>query len=310
MRQYTAQNLVVQPGNAADPDVIVEVTPAIAGWDTICFQARRLAAGQTWRFQTGGHELALVMLSGTVDVDADRGHWPGIGQRDSVFLGLPHALYLPPQTALAVTAQTDCQFAVAWVAVMEDGTQGSRYVPTRPTLVTPADVGIEIRGGDHATRQINSILPPGFPCQRLVVVEVYTPAGNWSSYPPHKHDVHTVDANGNLVQANLDEIYYYKIDRPEGYALQRVYTDADSPLHRAGFPIDAAVVARNDEVVLIPEGYHPVSSPVGYTTYYLNVLAGSAQSLAAKDDPQFAWIKDSYQSIDPRVPIYDVTGDR
>jgi 5-deoxy-glucuronate isomerase len=310
MRQYTAQNLVVQPGNSADPGVIVEVTPDIAGWDTIHFQARRLAAGQTWRFQTGGHELALVMLGGTVDVDTDRGRWHGIGHRPSVFSGLPHALYLPPQTALAVTAQTDCQFAVAWVAVMEDGTQGSRYVPTRPALVTPAEVGIEIRGGDHATRQINSILPPGFPCQRLVVVEVYTPAGNWSSYPPHKHDVHTVDANGNLVQADLDEIYYYKIDKPEGYALQRVYTDTDSPLHRAGFPIDAAVVARNDDVVLIPEGYHPVSSPVGYTTYYLNVLAGSAQSLAAKDDPQYAWVKESYQSIDQRVPIYDVTGKR
>jgi 5-deoxy-glucuronate isomerase len=140
-----------------------------------------------------------------------------------------------------------------------------------------------------------------------VVVEVVTPAGNWSSYPPHKHDVHTVDANGALVQADLDEIYYYKIDKPEGYALQRVYTDANSPLHRAGFPIDAAVVARNDDVVLIPEGYHPVSSPVGYTTYYLNVLAGSAQSLAAQDDPQFAWIKDSYQSVDPRVPVYDVS---
>ena len=301
MRQYTAQNLVVQPGNAAGPDVIVEVTPPIAGWDTIHFQVRRLAAGLTWRFQTGGHELALVMLSGTLDVATDRGHWRGIGHRPSVFSGLPHALYLPPQTALAVTAQIDCQFAVAWVAA--DG----RY---EPRLITPADVGIEIRGGGHATRQINSILPPGFPCQRLVVVEVYTPAGNWSSYPPHKHDVHTVDANGNLVQADLDEIYYYKIDRPEGYALQRVYTDADSPLHRAGFPIDATVVARNDDVVLIPEGYHPVSSPVGYTTYYLNVLAGSAQSLAAKDDPDYAWIKDSYQTVDPRVPVYDVADER
>ncbi len=109
-----------------------------------------------------------------------------------------------------------------------------------------------------------------------------------------------VDGAGNLIQADLDETYYYKIDRPEGYAIQRVYTDADSPLHRAGYPIDAAVIARNDDVVLIPEGYHPVSSPVGYTTYYLNVLAGSAQSLAAKDDPAYAWIKDSYQGLDPR----------
>jgi 5-deoxy-glucuronate isomerase len=310
MRQYTADNLVIHPGNSPDPNVVVEVKPELAGWDTINFQVRRLPAGRAWSFQTDGNELALVMLGGAVDVDSSRGRWPGVGRRANVFAGLPHALYLPPQTTFTVTAQTDCEFAVAWVAVVADDTPGFRCVPTQPTLVTPADVEIEIRGGDHATRQINKLLPPGFPCQRLVVVEVYTPEGNWSSYPPHKHDVHTVDAAGNLVQADLDETYYYKIDPPEGYALQRVYTDADSPLQRAGYPIDAAVIARNDDVVLIPEGYHPVSSPVGYTTYYLNVLAGSAQSLAAKDDPQYAWIKDSYQSIDPRVPIYDVNGER
>ena len=107
-----------------------------------------------------------------------------------------------------------------------------------------------------------------------------------------------MNAAGKIVQADLDETYYYKFDRPEGYAIQRVYTDAGSPLHKAGYPIDAAVITRNDDVVLIPEGYHPVTSPVGYTTYYLNVLAGSTQSLAAQDDPAYAWIKDSYQSVD------------
>lgn len=297
MRQYTADNLVVHPGNSTEPGVIVNVSPEIAGWDTIHFQARRLAAGGAWPAQTAGHELALVVLGGTLDVTSDRGRWTGLGRRLHVFAGLPYALYLPRDTAFTVTAQTDCEFAAAWVAADRD---------FAPQLVTPAEVGIELRGGDHATRQINRILPPGFPCQRLVVVEVYTPGGNWSSYPPHKHDVHTVGADGSLLEADLDEIYYYKIDRPEGYALQRVYTDAESPLHRAGYPIDAAVIARNDDVVLIPEGYHPVSSPVGYTTYYLNVLAGSAQSLAAADDPQFAWVKESYKTLDPRVPIYDI----
>ncbi|MCX7706639.1 MAG: 5-deoxy-glucuronate isomerase [Anaerolineae bacterium] len=297
MRQYTAENLVIHPGNSADPDVIVEVTPANAGWDTIHFQARRLSAGRTWSHDTGDNELALMVLGGTLDVTSDRGAWMGLGRRAHVFNGLPYALYVPRQTAFAVTAQADCEYAVAWVAADRD---------FPPQLVTPADVTVEIRGGDHATRQINRIMPPGFPCQRLVVVEVYTPGGNWSSYPPHKHDVHIVDTDGTLVQADLDEVYYYKLDRPEGYALQRIYTDDESPLHRAGFPIDAAVVARDNDVVLIPEGYHPVSSPVGYTTYYLNILAGSAQSLASKDDPRYAWIKDSYRTVDPRVPIYDV----
>jgi 5-deoxy-glucuronate isomerase len=297
MRQYTAENLVIHSGKPGDPDIIVEVTPANAGWDTIHFQARRLQAGKAWSFQSGGNELAIIMFGGMVDVASSRGAWQGVGGRAHVFAGLPYALYLPPHTDFTVTALTDCEFAVTWVASKAEHD---------PVLVTPADVTIEIRGGDHATRQINQMLPPGFPCERLVVVEVYTPGGNWSSYPPHKHDVHIEDAAGNLIQADLDEIYYYKIDRPEGYAIQRVYTDADSPLHKAGHPIDAAVIARNDDVVLIPEGYHPVSSPVGYTTYYLNVLAGSAQSLAAVDDPDFAWVKGSYQGVDPRVPIYDV----
>lgn len=297
MHQYTAENLVVHPGRAADPDVVVEVTPAIAGWDTISFQVRRLPAGRSWSFQTGANELALVMLSGTVDIMSNKGAWQGLGRRPNVFAGLPYALYLSLETVFTVTAVTDCEFAVTWVAAS---------VEHSPVLVTPTDVTVEIRGGDHATRQINQMMPPGFPCQRLVLVEVYTPGGNWSSYPPHKHDVHVEDASGKLIQADLDETYYYKIDRPEGYAIQRVYTDADSPLQQAGKAIDAAVIARNDDVVLIPEGYHPVSSPVGYTTYYLNVLAGSAQSLAAVDDPAFAWVKNSYTGVDPRLPIYAV----
>lgn len=298
MRQYTPGNLVIHPGNASDQDALVEVTPEAAGWDTINFQARRLAAGKSWTFEIGDYELALVVLSGTVDIVSNRGEWQSLGRRANVFAGPPYALYLPRSTGFTVRATVHAEFAVAWVAADQD---------FEPRLITPENVGLEIRGGDHATRQINRMMPPGFPCQRLVVVEVYTPGGNWSSYPPHKHDMHQVGPDGVLLQADLDEIYYYKIDRPEGYALQRIYTDAESPLHAAGFPIDSAVIARNNDVVLIPEGYHPVSSPVGYTTYYLNILAGSAQSLASKDDPEFAWIKDSYQTLDPRVPIYDVT---
>lgn len=299
MRQYTAENLVVHPGLSSEQGLIVEVTPEVAGWDTISFQARRLGRGESWSFETGGNELALVMLGGMVDVMSNRGRWRQVGNRADVFAGLPHALYLPVQTEFTVTAGTDCEFAVAWAATNEEH---------EPVLITPQDVGVEIRGGDHATRQINNIIPPGFPCARLVVVEVYTPGGNWSSYPPHKHDVHIADATGKIVQADLDETYYYKFDKPEGYALQRVYTDATSPLQQAGHPIDAAVIARNDDVVLIPEGYHPVSSPVGYNTYYLNVLAGSAQSLAAQDDPAYTWVKGSYAGLDPRVPVYKVNG--
>ena len=298
MRQYTSDNLVLHPSASPGSDLIVEVTPVAVGWDTINFQARRLEQEQTWSFVTSGHELALVVLGGQLNVESNRGAWQGLGSRANVFAGLPTALYLPHETSFTVTAATNVEFALAWAKTEGD---------FPPRLVKPGDIEIEIRGGDNATRQINKIMPPGFPCARLVVVEVYTPGGNWSSYPPHKHDIHKVGSDGTLLEADLDEVYYYKIDRPEGYALQRIYTDPESPLHRAGYPIDAAVIARNNDVVLIPEGYHPVSSPVGYTTYYLNVLVGTAQSLAATDDPQFAWVKDSYQTRDPRVPIYPVS---
>ena len=294
--QYDSSNLVIHPASLAhDPGLIVAVGPEQAGWDTIHFQARRLARGQSWSFAWGESELALVVLGGSLDAQTNRGSWTGLGSRADVFAGPPTALYLPPHTSLSVSAATDCEFAIAWApsAAQHD-----------PRLVRPADATVELRGGDHASRHINSILPPGFPCARLVVVEVYTPGGNWSSYPPHKHDVHRAAPDGRLLEADLDEIYFYKIDRPEGYALQRVYTSPESPLQRAGQPIDAAVIARSNDVVLIPEGYHPVSSPVGYTTYYLNVLVGSAQSLAASDDPDFAWVKGSYRGVDPRVPIY------
>ncbi|MCC7009739.1 MAG: 5-deoxy-glucuronate isomerase [Acidobacteria bacterium] len=297
MRQYTAENLVVRPGGASDPNIIVEVTPAVAGWDTFSFQARRLSSGERWTFDTGPHELVLVVLGGMLDIASNRGAWAGVGGRAHVFAGLPHALYLPPRTAFTATATSPCEFAVAWVPAEE------RY---GPRLVTPADVVVEIRGGDQATRHINRLIWPGFPCDRLVLVEVYTPGGNWSSYPPHKHDVHRAAADGTLLEADLDEIYYYKIDRPEGFAIQRVYTDATSPLQQAGLPIDATMTVRSDDVVIVPEGYHPVACPVGYTAYYLNVLAGSAQSLANVDDPDYAWVTATYRAADPRVPVYDV----
>ncbi|HEX9438398.1 MAG TPA: 5-deoxy-glucuronate isomerase [Roseiflexaceae bacterium] len=297
MRQFDASNLIVHPGNAADPDVVVEVIPEQVGLDYIHFQVRRLAAQQQWSFATGEHELALVLLSGAVGVESNRGLWSRLGERKDVFSGPPFALYLPRQTAFTVTAAAESEFAVTWVATDQDH---------EPRLVTPNDVPVEIRGGDNATRHINGLLPPGFPCHRLVVVEVYTPGGNWSSYPPHKHDIHKTDASGNVLEADLEETYYYKLDRPGGFAFQRVYTEPESPLHRAGYPIDAALLVRNNDVVLIPEGHHPVTTAPGYTTYYLNVLAGSAQSLANSEDPQHAWVKATYQGQDPRVPIYDV----
>jgi len=194
---------------------------------------------------------------------------------------LPTALYLPIETEFSVRADTDCELALCF-------SRAEEKFPAR--LIAPEEIEVEIRGGANATRQINHILKPDFPAQRLLLVEVYTPSGNWSSYPPHKHDFHQPPD-----EVDLEEIYYYKIDRPEGYAIQRVYTTDGR--------IDQTLTVRDGELVLIPEGYHPVVAAHGYNVYYLNALAGSARSMAASDDPNYAWVRQSWKEPDPRVPL-------
>jgi 5-deoxy-glucuronate isomerase len=297
MRQYDSSTLVIHPNISKASNLIVEVRRDQVGWETIDFEVRKLSEGESWQTGVQNEEIAIVQLGGEFAAKSNRGEWPRIGVRKNVFSGLPFALYLPRESEVQISALSDCEFALAKAPAEMD-------FPAK--LITPKEVKMEIRGGDHATRQINDIIPPGFKCQRLVVVEVYTPGGNWSSYPPHKHDNRRVDQNGNLLEADLDEIYYYKIDRPEGYAIQRVYTGKDSPLQLAGLGFDVGLIVRNDDVVLVPEGYHPVSSPPGYTAYYLNILAGSDQVLNSADDPDFSWVKNTYSTIDPRLPIYPV----
>tara|TARA_B100001964_G_scaffold233649_1_gene291221 strand:- start:90 stop:977 length:888 start_codon:yes stop_codon:yes gene_type:complete len=294
--KYTAENLVVRPGqDSEDSDLILDISPELAGWDFISFQVRKLVQGSCWTFATGNNELAFVNLTGRYRVESSRGQWTGIGGRNTVFESAAHALYLPRNTEFTVTAEQPGEFAVAWVPATQDHD---------PWLIQPEQVASGIRGGDNVSRQINDLLPPESPVEKLVLVEVYTPSGNWSSYPPHKHDRHIEDQHGKLIEADLEEVYFYKIDRPEGYAYQRIYTDHNSPIHQAGNPIDALIRAEDNTAVLVPEGYHPVVSAPGYTTYYLNVLAGSAQSLANQDDPQFTWVKEQYRKTDNRLPLY------
>ncbi len=293
--QYTADNILIRPMvDPNDPDLILSISPRQAGWDYISFQARRLAAGKKWSFSSGENELAIVVLNGCFTVTSEHGSWAGL-DRINVFSGPAYAVYLPRRTDFTITAERSGEFAVTWVPTDQDH---------EPWLIQPEDIPNSVRGGDNVSRQICDVLPPGSPVHRLILVEVFTPSGNWSSYPPHKHDVHLEDEHGQLIEADLEEVYFYKIDKPEGYAYQRVYTDENSPLHKAGRPIDALVRADNNCAVLVPEGYHPVVSAPGYTTYYLNVLAGSAQSLANQDDPKFTWVKESYKGIDERLPLY------
>jgi 5-deoxy-glucuronate isomerase len=251
------------------------------GYEFLSFETRKLEAGQKYKSETAAREMAMVVLGGVCSVTSSRGEWQGIGQRETVFDGLPYTLYLPIGTSFTVSADVACDLAFCYCKADEE-------YPAR--LVTPAHVSIEIRGGGNATRQINSMLPPTFLAQRLMVVEVFTPAGNWSSYPPHKHDVHNPPE-----EVDLEEIYYYRIERPEGFAVQKVYT--------ADRRIDETMTVGDGDLVLVPEGYHPVVAAHGYNVYYLNALAGSARSLACSDDPDHAWVKSGWKEKDPRLPM-------
>jgi 5-deoxy-glucuronate isomerase len=251
------------------------------GYEFLTFENRKMEAGQTYRGETAASELAIVVLGGVCSVRSSRGEWRGIGQRETVFDGLPYTVYLPIRTAFTVSADARCDLAFCYCRADEE-------YPAR--LVAPAHVGIEIRGGGNATRQINSILPPTFLAHRLMVVEVFTPGGNWSSFPPHKHDAHNPPE-----EVDLEEIYYYRIQRPEGFAIQKVYS--------ADRRIDETMTVRDGEMVLVPEGYHPVAAAHGYNVYYLNALAGSARSMAATDDPDFAWVRNEWKGKDSRLPL-------
>jgi len=262
---------------------IVSITQEKAGWDSISLRVARLSHGQQHKHFSPGEEMALVMLGGQVSVKCSNQFWPSLGNRADVFSGMPHVLYLPVGSGEVVIESLT---AVSEVAIC--GARAQREFPSK--VILPSMVEIEVRGGGNATRQINHILKPDFQADRILVVEVYTPSGNWSSYPPHKHDVHNPPG-----EVDLDEIYYYKISKPEGYAIQRVYT-------RDGGR-DETITVRDNEVILIPDGYHPVVAAHGYNCYYLNVLAGSARSMAATDDPDYAWVRCQWREQDPRVPV-------
>jgi 5-deoxy-glucuronate isomerase len=264
------QLLLTSTWPTATPHASIAVTPESAGWDYCGLTVLHLATGQTWRGESGADELGLVSLSGICRVEAGAQSW-SLGGRSSIFAGQPHALYLPISTSYVVTATTDLELAIC-------SARAEEHFP--PRLITPDDVAVEIRGAGNAARQINHIIKPEFPAHRLLIVEVFTPSGNWSSYPPHKHDVSNMPA-----ESDLEEIYYYRIDPPTGFGLQRLYT--------ADGGIDDAYVIRDGHLLLVPEGYHAFAVAQGYTGYYLNVLAGDepVRTMQPADDPAHHWLR-------------------
>ena len=237
----------------AGDGLMLEVSPESAGWRYVGFEVLRLAAGHRVERHTERREVCAVLLSGRADVTFGGREWPDVGRRESVFDGPPYSLYAPPGGVLTVAATSDvAEVALCWAPAQRG---------VDPVLITPDDVRVSTRGSGGTEREIHDVLMESRPAESLLITEVITPAGNWSSFPPHKHDTDDLPR-----EAYLEETYYHRMKRPGGFAVQLVYT-ADRSL-------DAALQVRDGDVVLVPRGYHPVSAAPGYDLYYLNVMAG------------------------------------
>ena len=242
---------------------VVRVTPESAGWRYVGFEVYRLVAGARLRRTDEHRETCVVFLSGSGHASADGREWRGVGGRRTVFDGPPAALYVPPRTPWSVEAAAELELAVCTAPA-------PRGAELR--LLTPDDVRHESRGRGGEAREIDHILMEDVPAESLLVTEVVTPAGHWSSYPPHKHDVDDPPR-----EAYLEETYYHRIRPANGFAFQRVYT-ADGSL-------DEAFAVRDGDVVLVPRGYHPVAAGPRHDLYYLNVMAGPTREWRVTFDP-------------------------
>ena len=242
-----------------------------AGWHWISFSAHALEAGATVARTGDDREVGVVVLEGSVGVSAGGRSYGDVGSRASVFDAVPPpVLLVEPGRSIEIIATGPATLALA-------AAPGGTIRETR--LVEPAAMRVEERGADQTARTVRHLLPAEAAAGRLILVEVLTPGGNWSSYPPHKHDT-----NDPPRECLLEELYYYRFRRDHGFAFQRIYT-ADRAL-------DEAITPMHGDAVLVPRGYHPVGVPAGYDCYYLNVMAGPIREWRFSLDPDHAWLMD------------------
>lgn len=259
--------LLVKP--EGDRGRVIAVTPESAGWTYVGFDVVKLAPGEETGAETGPREVCLVLVSGKAAITGDGTDFGVIGERMTPFDGKPWSVYVPAGSTWTVRARTDVTLAVC----SAPGTAGAR--PAR--LIGPDAVSQEVRGKGSNTRHVTNILPEGEPADSLLVVEVITPAGNTSSYPPHKHDRDDLPR-----ESFLEETYYHRLNPPQGFAFQRVYTDDRS--------LDEAMAVEDGDVTLVPKGYHPCATIHGYDLYYLNVMAGPVRTWKFHNAPEHAWL--------------------
>jgi 5-deoxy-glucuronate isomerase len=249
-----------------------EITPQSAGWRYVGFSLYRLRAGEKAAEATGANEVIIVMVEGKARLSGDGHDWGVLGDRMDVFeKSPPHCLYLPSGETWEAVAETDCIVAVC-SAPGRGGHKARRIGPDRIEL-TP-------RGKGTNERHINNIAMEAEDyCDSLLVTEVFTPAGNWSSYPSHRHDE---DDYPRITY--LEETYYHRLNPPQGFGIHRVYTEDGA--------LDETMAVKNHDVVLVPRGHHPCGAPYGYEMYYLNVMAGPLRKWRFEPDPAHKWILD------------------
>ncbi|MGN6528127.1 MAG: 5-deoxy-glucuronate isomerase [Burkholderiaceae bacterium] len=250
---------------------IVSVTPEQAGWKHVGFRALRLAAGEAEALETGDRELCMVVLGGSVDVRVDGVAYTALGNRADVFDDAPPAaLYVPGGRRVEIVASSAAEVALC--------TAPAGDAPRDVRRIDPRTMRRSVRGQGSNQRFVCDILPHDDPtAAHLLVVEVRTPAGHSSSYPPHKHDTEAPPR-----ETQLEETYYHRVNPPQGFAFQRVYTDDRS--------LDEACAVEDRDLVLVPRGYHPVVAPHGYELYYLNVMAGPHRFWVFHNDPAHEWM--------------------
>jgi 5-deoxy-glucuronate isomerase len=279
--------LHVERGTTADGAWSLRVTPEQAGWAFSGLRVLELSPGAAHSFPAGEEELLVLPLEGGCVVECQSRRFELAG-RDGVFAGVSDFAYVPRDAEVRVSSAGGGRF------ILPSALATSRLDPA----YGPADgVPVELRGAGQASRQVNNVCTPAsFPADKMIVVEVLTPGGNWSSYPPHKHDQQRAD------EMELEELYYFEVKGKGGLGYQRVYSSGPNR------QIDVLAEVGSGDVVLVPYGYHgPSMAAPGYDLYYLNVMAGPAEERAWRfcDDPAHAWVRGTWdgQDVDPRLPL-------
>ena len=250
-----------------------DITPESAGWTHVGFTLYRLGDAETIKEHTGANEAMLVVVEGKVRVGAGDRDFGILGDRMHVFeKRSPHAVYLPAETAWTAESLSECTLAVCRAPGGRTGREAS--------IAGPDGVTFMERGKGANRREIfNIAMEDRDIADSLLVTEVFTPQGHWSSYPPHRHDV---DDYPNVTY--LEETYYHRLNPRQGFGFQRVFTDDRS--------LDETMTVEDHDVVLVPRGHHPCGTPFGYEMYYLNVMAGPIRKWRFANHPDHSWLYD------------------